>query len=69
MDTLKKLKGIEKRLEEISKQMQREEREFREEQAARERKGLTGKEAIQHYNEWMRKAGLDYLVIEYKAIG
>lgn len=69
MDTLKKLKGIEKRLEEIGKQMQREEREFSREQAARERKGLTGKEAIRHYNEWMRKAGLEYLVIEEKAIG
>ena len=28
------------------------------------RLGLTGEERISHYNDWMRKAGLEYLCVE-----
>ena len=36
----------------------------RQELADRQRKGLTGDAAIAHYNEWMKRYGMEHLMVK-----
>jgi hypothetical protein len=47
-------------------QMRKEAAVARQELADRQRKGLTGDAAIAHYNEWMQRFGMDYLMVKNK---
>lgn len=62
--TLSKLKSIEKRLKELNSTMNRESRVFRKELEERLRLGLTGDAAINHYNEWMTRYGMNDLIVK-----
>lgn len=44
-------------------QMRKEAAVARLELADRQRKGLTGDAAISHYNEWMQRYGMEYLMV------
>lgn len=59
----KELKSILVRLNTISDQMRREQIVYRAELNDRLAKGLTGDEAIRHYNEWMINFNMDYLCV------
>jgi hypothetical protein len=43
--------------------MQTEEQVYKAELEDRQAKGLTGDDAIKHYNEWMIKAGMKHLTV------
>lgn len=45
-------------------QMRKEAAVARQELADRQRRGLTGDAAIAHYNEWMQRFGMDYLMVK-----
>ena len=45
-------------------QMRKEAAVARQELADRQRKGLTGDAAIAHYNEWMQRYGMAYLMVK-----
>lgn len=62
--TLMKLKGIEKRLKELNSTMNMESRVFQMELEDRLRLGLTGEAAINHYNEWMVRYGMNHLIVK-----
>ena len=62
--TLSKLKSIEKRLKDLSSTMNRESKIFRDELEDRLRLGLTGEAAINHYNEWMARYGMNDLIVK-----
>lgn len=47
-------------------QMRKEAAVARQELADRQRRGLTGDAAIAHYNEWMQRFGMDYLMVKNK---
>ena len=63
-DPLTELRRIERRMYEMERQRRYEHWVCAAEQADRLRKGLTGKEAIQHFNDWMTLSGLSYLTVE-----
>ena len=62
--TLMKLKGIEKRLKDLNLTMNKESRVFQMELEDRLRLGITGEAAINHYNEWMAKYGMNDLIVK-----
>lgn len=59
--TLSALQRISDSLEHIGEDMRAEEQVYQSELEDRLAKGLTGDDAIKHYNEWMIKAGMKHL--------
>ena len=62
-EVLKELKGIAKKLEDLNVQMNYEAKVYAAEREERERLGLTGDAAIEHYNEWMKRHGMEHLIV------
>ena len=60
-DILTQLQQISNQLDCIGRDMREEERVWAAELKDRLAKGITGDAAVQHYNEWMDKAGMSYL--------
>ena len=56
-----KLQQISKHLERINQDLQNEDQVWEAELKDKQAKHLEGEAAIQHYNEWMKAAGMDYL--------
>ena len=54
---------LEQKVRSMGMQMRNEAAVARQELADRQRKGLTGDAAIAHYNEWMQRFGMDYLMV------
>jgi len=55
------LQQIAEHLERINRDLRNEGEVWDAELRDRQAKGLQGEAAIEHYNEWMRAAGMDYL--------
>lgn len=62
-DSLKILQGISDALDNLSRELNEEERVWAEELAERKRLGLEGDVAIVHYNEWMDQNGMGHLKV------
>ena len=62
-EVLKELKGIAKKLEDLNAQMNYEAKVYAAEREERERLGLTGDAAVEHYNEWMKRYGMEHLMV------
>ena len=60
-DILKQLQRISNQLDCIGRDIREEERVYAAELEDRLAKGITGDAAVQHYNEWMDKAGMSHL--------
>lgn len=60
-EILSSLHRIADDLENIGRNMRREEQVYRSELTDRLAKGLTGEDAIKHYNDWMDAAGMPHL--------
>ena len=60
-DILTQLQQISNQLDCIGRDMREEERVYAAELEDRLAKGITGDAAVQHYNEWMDKAGMSHL--------
>ena len=60
-DILTQLQRISNQLDCIGRDMREEERVYAAELEDRLAKGITGDAAVQHYNEWMYKAGMSHL--------
>lgn len=58
-----KLQQIASDLERINRDLRREEHVMAAELRDRRAKGLEGKAAIEHYNEWMKAAGMEHLKV------
>lgn len=63
-DPLQELRRVEKALKELGRELREELRVSAAEMADRQRLGLTGEEAIRHYNDWMMLHGLRHLVVD-----
>lgn len=63
-DPLKELKRIERELKELERRQREENRIMAAELADRLRLGLTGDEAVKHFNDWMMLHGLGHLVVD-----
>ena len=61
-DILTQLQRISNQLDCIGRDMREEERVYAAELKDRLAKGITGDAAVQHYNEWMIKAGMEHLI-------
>ncbi len=61
-DMKQKLQQIADHLERINRDLREESQVWEAEQKDRLAKGLEGEAAIRHYNEWMARAGMDYLM-------
>ena len=64
-DTLKKLQNISDSLNNLSRELNEEEKVWAKELAERQRLGLKGDAAIKHYNEWMGRHGMGHLKVPY----
>jgi len=62
--TLDKLQKIESQMEAIGENIRKEEQVYRAELEERQRLGLHGEAAIKHYNEWMKKYGMEHLMVK-----
>lgn len=62
--TLNTLKRIEQDAEIIGRTIRNESRVYQAELEERLRMGLHGDAAIKHYNEWMKRNGMEYLMIK-----
>lgn len=62
--TLDTLKRIEHDAIELGKAIRNEGKVFSEELEERQRLGLQGDAAIKHYNEWMQRNGMEYLMVK-----
>jgi hypothetical protein len=60
-DILTQLQQISNQLDCIGRDIREEERVYAAELEDRLAKGITGDAAVQHYNEWMDKAGMSHL--------
>lgn len=60
---IRQLKDIEYQLEIMRRTMETESREAKLELQDRLNNHLTGQAAIDHYNNWMKRAGLDHLCV------
>ncbi|VTY02329.1 Uncharacterised protein [Prevotella melaninogenica] len=60
-DILTQLQRISNQLDCIGRDIREEERVYAAELEDRLAKGITGDAAVQHYNEWMDKAGMSHL--------
>ena len=58
------LTDIERRLNAVSGEMKREHQVYLEERTERLRLGLTGDDAIRHYNDWMEREGMGHLKVK-----
>ena len=63
-NTFSKLADIERRTNNIGQEMKRENQVYMQERNERLRLGLTGEDAIRHYNEWMGREGMGHLKAE-----
>lgn len=63
-DLLNSLTEIAGKMDKIGRDMAAEAKAHREEMADRERKGLTGAAAVEHYNAWMEAAGMPHLKVK-----
>ena len=63
-ESLAKLMALEVEAIAMGKQIKNEAAVARQEMDDRLRKGLTGDAAIAHYNEWMQRFGMDYLMVK-----
>lgn len=63
-DTLSRLKTIEKKIFDIGQQIRLESNLYSAELEERQRLGLHGDAAIRHYNEWMKRHGMEHLMVE-----
>lgn len=63
-DPLSELRRIERDLKELGRRMREENRIMAAELTDRLRLGLTGDEAVKHFNDWMMLHGLGHLVVE-----
>lgn len=64
MKIISELKKIEQRSLELNKQINEEGRVYAAELRDRQAKNLTGDAAIQHYNEWMQRNGMEHLMLK-----
>lgn len=62
--TLQRLKLISKKMDDIGNNIRYTGRVLRMEREERLILGLAGDDAIRHYNQWMRRYGLEHLTIE-----
>lgn len=60
----RKLQQIENSLERIGRDLRREELVMAAELKDRLSRSLTTEESIRHYNEWMKNAGLEHLMVK-----
>lgn len=60
-DRERQLQRISNQLDCIGRDIREEERVYAAELEDRLAKGITGDAAVQHYNEWMDKAGMSHL--------
>lgn len=60
--TLSELQRISDNLEQTGKDLREMEKVWAAELKDRLAKGITGNAAVQHYNEWMIKAGMEHLI-------
>lgn len=63
-DPLKELKRIEREFKELERRQREENRIMAAELADRLRRGLTGEDAVRHWNDWMLLHDLPHLVID-----
>ena len=63
-DTLSRLKTIETKIFDIGQQIRLESNLYSAELEERQRLGLHGDAAIRHYNEWMKRHGMEHLMVE-----
>ena len=61
---IQKLQQIAEQLNTIGREMREEEKVYEAELKDRQAKGLQGEAAIKHYNEWMKAAGMEYLMTD-----
>ena len=61
---MSRLKTIEKKIFDIGQQIRLESNLYSEELEERQRLGLHGDAAIRHYNEWMKRHGMEHLMVE-----
>ena len=64
VDVLQELRRLERAQKELGRQLREEHRVFAAELADRQRLGLTGEEAVKHFNDWMMLHGLAHLVVD-----
>lgn len=62
--SLGRLHQIESQMEAIGENIRKEEQVYRAELEERQRLGLHGEAAIKHYNEWMKKYGMEHLMVK-----
>lgn len=63
-DPLSELRRIERDLKELERRQREENRIMAAELADRQRRGLTGEDAVRHWNDWMMLHALPHLVID-----
>ena len=63
-NTYNRMKKIEQDSALLSESVRREQSVLREEQEERRRMGLHGDAAVEHYNEWMHRYGMDHLMVK-----
>lgn len=62
--TIRTLKRIEEEAIELGRSIRKEGQIYRLELEERICLGLHGDEAVKHYNEWMQRYGMDYLMVK-----
>ena len=62
--TVDRLQEIESQMETIGENIRKEGQVYRAELEERQRLGLHGEAAIKHYNEWMKKYGMEHLMVK-----
>lgn len=62
--TLKELQSIESKMQSIGDTIRREGSVYEAELADRLAKGLQGEAAINHYNDWMQRNGMEHLMVK-----
>ena len=62
--TVERLQKIENQMETIGENIRKEGQVYRAELEERQRLGLHGDAAIKHYNEWMKKYGMEHLMVK-----
>jgi len=62
--SLGRLHQIESQMEAIGENIRREGQVYQAELEERQRLGLHGEDAIRHYNEWMKKYGMEHLMVK-----
>lgn len=65
MDTIKRLRNISDSLSSLNREINQQERVWAEELADRQRLGLEGAAAVEHYNKWMNSHGMGHLKVPY----